>query len=300
MALVRIDGYPIDVAISKVLRFPGSVTKFPIESGAVGNDHILDLPPEIELTGIVSDLPSGEVASDPTRQRNDPNAPLPSVEALARLREIKARCRPVTIVTGFGTFPSMAFVDLEVTADKERNNALFFTASFEFFNQVTNKRTRVPVNTPMAGAAGKAKSKAVVGKGMVVDAGIIWKHGVPPGTPWKEGNIVERIGVVYGRPDGLSRDTAMAMQRFRPGSKLVTYVYGEGPLAGQPIIGIPRLDLIKDLERDQRLKSVEQVKALNGGRLPNQPALPPGYDLSRIKRNPEDLATKVKSKAKGT
>src|SRR5688572_9525100 len=122
MGLIRIDGFPMDLSLSEGHTFPGEVTRYPVESGADMSDHILDLPEEVTLECIVSDSPSGDVATDPTRQLGevpadgllDPNAPLPSADALEHLREMKRRRRPVSIETSLGVFVSMACVEIVV------------------------------------------------------------------------------------------------------------------------------------------------------------------------------------------
>src|SRR5690348_607819 len=112
MGLVRINGFPMDLSISEEHSFPGEVTERPVEEGSDFGDHIRDLPEEITLECIVSDLPTGDIANDPTRQPAGADTALPSADALAKLRELKAAKQRVTIETSIGVFESMAFLDL--------------------------------------------------------------------------------------------------------------------------------------------------------------------------------------------
>lgn len=296
MSLIRVSGYPMDLAMSESHSFPGEVTKFPVESGGDISDHIRDLPPVITLECIVSDSPSGEVALDATRQLDvddngliNPYALPTSTEALAFLRDLKAQRKPVTIETSLGIFEQMAFVELDVPRDAERNNGLFFTARFERINVVTNQRTRTRVRTDMAGAGkgGKKAPKVTVGKAIRIDDSILWQHGNPPGSPWLIGQPQEWISVQYDKPPGLTGIDAAAFGRANLGSPYVKYFYAEGPLAATEILGLPKVDLIKDLKRDLVKKRRIPVQA-GGSDLPG--SLPLGVDLSRWQRAP-DAAT---------
>lgn len=308
MSLIRVNGYPMDIATSESHSFPGEVTKFPVESGGDISDHIRDLPPVITLECIVSDSPSGEVARDATRQLDvtgdgliNPNALPVSADALAYLRDLKAQRKLVTVETSLGIFEQMAFVELDVPRDAERNHALFFTARFERVNVVTNQRTRTRVRTEMAGAGkgGKKSPKVTVGKAIRIDASILWQHGNPPGSPWLAGQPQETISVQYSKPPGLTGIDAAAFGRANPESPYVKYFYEQGPLAGTEILGIPKLDLIKDLQRDREAERRKPIAAGGARRVPiaaggahkNLPGnLPLGTNLSRWQRAP-DAAT---------
>jgi hypothetical protein len=294
--MIKIAGYPMDLALSEEFSFPGEMTRRPVELGPDVSDHIRDLPEEITLECIVSDTPIGDIARDPTRSGaassdallalDEEPRPLPSFDALAKLRELKALRRPVTIETSLGTFIDMAILSIKVNRDAARSNGLFFTADFAKFNFVVNRRTKVRVKTPMAGAGGKAKPKVTVGQALRVDATITWRHGVPAGAPFRVGNIVEEVDVRYVLPSGLSRDETIAIGQAAPSSPVVKYFFGEGALSGQEITGIPRLDLIRDLERDAAAKRLDQQRifAAPGSEIREAQNLPPGLDLSRFHR----------------
>lgn len=306
MGFVRIGGYPMDLALNEGHTFPGEVTEFPVEQGPDITDHIRDLPEEITLECIVSDTPVGDIASDPTRRiadgtiletsRGTFDTPLPSEDALAKLLELKALRKPLTIETSLGHFESMAFTELEVPRDKGKSLGLFFTAKFKRIVIVTNRRTRVRVKTNLANGG---KGKAASGITAPIDDTIVWRHGVPPGAPWKEPNPVETIGVRYTRQHGLSRDEIRAIDRAAPSTPFILYIYGEGPLINTEIAGIPRINLVADLNRDATAKGIAQMKELtaaNAAAAVKAKAaaakrggknLPPGVDTSRIKRPPK-------------
>ena len=282
--MIRIDGYPMDVALTEEFTFPGEVTEYPVEDGPDVSDHIRDLPEEITVECVVSDTPIGDVATDPTRQVAGPDAPLPSAAALAKLREIKARRRPVSIETSLGTFESMACLDVKVSRDASKSGGLFFTATFKKFNAVTNKRTKVRVKTPLAGAGGKPKSKVVVGQVMTVDNVVIWRHGNPPGAPFR-GGLSQRVEVSYGKRGGLTRDETVALGRVDFAHPSITY-FQSG--SATPIVGAERAALVADLLRDadeaRRAAIAASAKQPPEVQLRNAQNLPQGLSLERFQR----------------
>jgi hypothetical protein len=246
--LIRIDGYLIDLATSETYTFPGEVTKFPAEVGPDTSDHIRDLSPEIEIECIVSDLPSADVASDSSRQVDDVTgeAPLPSEDALAFLLDMKARRRPVVVEASLGTFPSMACEEIEVTRDKDKNNALFFKAKFKKFVQIQNTRQRVRVRTQMP--AGKPLPKNAVSNVVRVDDNrIVWRHGNPPGAAIKPGDLSSIVFAEYNFGKGLTPEERVAFGRDIIGNQQVRYF---DLATGDEITGDRRRALIQDLVRD--------------------------------------------------
>lgn len=292
MAFVRIDGFPMDLALTEGHTFPGEVTKYPVESGADMSDHIRDLPESITLECIVSDSPSGDIATDPTRQLGevpadgllDPNAPLPSADALEHLREAKRRRRPVSVETSLGVFESMAIVDLEVPKDASKTHGLFFTVRLERINIVTNRRTKVRTRSNMAGAGGKGRGKAAAGKPVQIDNTIIWLHGLPPGSAWKPGNPLETVLVTYSKRGGLTKDEAIAFGAAAPDSSFITYSTTDGKTITSP----RRQALEADLKRDRRNKLGTRKPIRSGGG-----SLPIGTDISRFKREPPGPAFQI-------
>lgn len=145
--MIKIDGYPIDLAITETLNLESTVTKYPIERGAKIADHVQNEPPTITLEGIVSDTPIGVIATDPTRQVVTGGA-LPSKDALTRLLAIRDAKEPVVIECNLGRFEQMIMTSLEVPKSKEVGKALQFTVTFEQITLTTNNRTTVRVAIP--------------------------------------------------------------------------------------------------------------------------------------------------------
>lgn len=220
--MIKIDGYPIDVATSVSYSFPGEATSLAVETGPDISDHMRDLPEEITIEGIVTNTPIGAIAEDDTRRADALVTPIPGRDALERLRQIKADRRVVTLELDLGIFESMALLDLDVPTDKnkgqfdvklpdgttERSGALFFTAKFKRLNIISNQRTKIRVKTPMAGAGGKSKVKVVNGSVVASNNVITWHHGSPPGS--NNIQLTTFVDVVYEQPTGLTPELTRA------------------------------------------------------------------------------------------
>lgn len=288
--MIRIDGFPMDLAMSEGHSFPGEATKYPVEEGADNSDHIRDLPDEITLECIVSDSPIGAVASDPTRQTEpgpngllDQNAPLPSAAAYEKLRQIKARRQPVPIETSLGTFPSMALIDLDVPKDAAKSNGLFFTAKFQKFTFATNKRTKLRVRSNMAGAGGKAKPKAVTPTGIEIQFDfVLWRHANPPGSKFI-GGLTQRVEIAYRKQIGVPDEFLVVTGLSGASSPANEYTVVGEPA---PLEGERRRAFLADLARDADEKRAAQLKAFtdNNPFKKTQQNLPPGIDVSRFRR----------------
>lgn len=193
---VYIDGYPMDLAISETHGFEASVTEHPVERGADMVDHVRARPIEIELECVVSDTPIGAIATDPTRQAEGQDAPLPSEDAYARLQAIRDARQPVTIETSLGTWTSMALVMLSVPRSRETTGGLFFTATFRQVRVVETQRVTVRTAQPNAKRTGRHGYRA----GKKVQGKIFWWHPrYPPGTGSEVGVLIR----VESRDGGL-------------------------------------------------------------------------------------------------
>jgi hypothetical protein len=139
--MILIDNHVFDAALFETHRRDSEVTEFPVESGADFTDHIRRLPIEVEIEGIVSDTPIGQVAL--LRELDGGSGVLPSEEALAKLEQIYERRQPVTIQTSKKLYERMAMTSLEIPVDRETGKALRFTATFRQIKVVTNQRIAI-------------------------------------------------------------------------------------------------------------------------------------------------------------
>lgn len=314
---IRIDGFLMDVAITEQITFPGEATTLPVETGPDISDHLRDLPEEFHFECVVSNTPVGKIAEDESRQGDGLNEPLPARDALQKLRDIKAAKRVVSIETNFGTFDSVAILDVEVTGDKNKgqfdvkdlatgelvkSGGLFFTAKARRLHILSNTRVKVRVKTPMAGAGGKKKTKVIAGNALIVDHVVLWRKGVTPGGPVVPLSANEQlVDVVYDRPPGSNPATTAAEQEARldalsdseerQSSLTPAQIKASGELnpaipfiryffhnTDKEIVGAERVRLCADLARDQGLARKEAA------------GLPAGVSTERFSRQKQDFS----------
>ncbi len=158
MALLFIDGYPFDLVISKGASYPGEVAEHPVDADADITDHIRNKPLELTLECVVSDTPTGEVATHPTRTGVGENA-LHGEAAFDKLLEIRGRKRPVTVETAKRSYDNMGLLMLERQETVESTGGAMFTVTFRQMNILANKRVTVRVAAPMVKAKNKVGTK---------------------------------------------------------------------------------------------------------------------------------------------
>ncbi len=139
-----IAGFELDVAVEEMHTLEADVTEHPVEKGADVTDHIRSRPISVQVVGIVSDTPIGDLA---TRRGL---FSLPSNDALAHLLAIRDARLPVTIETSLQRWERMALKSLSMPRDAENGDALQFTALFVQVEIVTNQRIAVRVASPRA------------------------------------------------------------------------------------------------------------------------------------------------------
>jgi hypothetical protein len=122
-----------DTMMSEEHKYTSRITSYPVESGTVISDHILNLPDTIVLTGLISDTPLNIFA---TFNR--------SVSAFNALVNIHQTREVVQVITGLKVYDNMALVNLDVPRTIKTGQTLSFTIEFQkiVFSNVLN----VPIN----------------------------------------------------------------------------------------------------------------------------------------------------------
>ncbi len=146
---VMINNYLIDVSIKEGHAFDAEVTDFPVESGSSFSDNIRKKPITVMMEGLVSNKPIGDII-DKRRSAGAPATNFSTLsivdnhaqEAYAVLLAVWGVGEPVTIRTSLGTFERMALTSLNVPRDAQTGDVLYFTASFQQIQVVTNERIR--------------------------------------------------------------------------------------------------------------------------------------------------------------
>lgn len=146
--MIVIDGFVYDASIKEEHERKSETTKFPVESGGDGSDNVRLLNNIIQITGVVSDTPMGEVEA--IRNLDFGSSDKPSEEAKARLIALQAARRSTTIVTAGGVYEDVVMTSFVEHKGAEFTGGLFFDCTFEQRRVVTNERTTVQVAVPRA------------------------------------------------------------------------------------------------------------------------------------------------------
>lgn len=182
--MIKIDGYPYDMASSEDHEYENEVSDYPVETGSDQTDHIRARPVMVTITDAVkSDTPLGPKPEGK-----------PSAEALARLLALHESRRPVQVQTSLRTYENMALQALSIPRDATTGRALWFTATFKQLRLITNERTTVPTSIPNARGkknAGWRSSPGFFGDGGTFDA----SNGLADATKAKNKNriIIDQV-----------------------------------------------------------------------------------------------------------
>lgn len=149
--MLEIDGFRIDVEIESTHARRAEVSLHPVEDGVEIADHVLLMPLELTVRGLVSATPIGSVAD---LRSDDPKS-----EALVKLREVYEARTPVTVRTSLDEYDDMLMQELTTPASARVGDVVEFTAVFIQVRRVTNERTTIPVSLPIASATARQGTK---------------------------------------------------------------------------------------------------------------------------------------------
>lgn len=109
-----------DTMVAEEHRFTSRVTYFPVESGTIVSDHIINQPDVVILSGLITDTPLNILA--PFNR---------SVAAFNQLIQIHERRQVVDIVTGIKIYRNMAITSLDVPRTVKTGQTLTFNIQLQ-------------------------------------------------------------------------------------------------------------------------------------------------------------------------
>lgn len=144
----KIGDIELDAKISENHNFRNVVTRFPVESGALISDHIINEPEVITMVGFITNSPVklggriGQFVVDSLKKK--PNTGSDRVKTaftmLTDLREIK---EPFDVVTGLKTYRQMVFQSIDIPRDARTGDTLRFTATMTRIPKVSAKTVEI-------------------------------------------------------------------------------------------------------------------------------------------------------------
>lgn len=124
----------VDAYLSESHDFESKVTEHPVESGSVVSDHIILLPPIVNITGIITDTPllkwnavSGLLTPEEGRS-------LAKIQQMLEMRDAK---QLFSISTSLGIYKDYFFIRLSIPFTAEDGYSVKFTATLKKLNLVT-------------------------------------------------------------------------------------------------------------------------------------------------------------------
>ena len=152
----EIGGVRVDVSVTETHRQSAQVTESPIELGSDIADHRRRLPDELDMEGILSDIPTtlaDKIALE-TGEDADKNARYLILLDLFNFAEV------MEVVTGIRLYENMVFTRLEVTRNQSTGKIIRFSASMRELEFAQSETTAAQ---PSAEVEPKAKPKTDVG-----------------------------------------------------------------------------------------------------------------------------------------
>ena len=123
----------VDAYLNESHDFSAVMPDHPVESGSVVNDHIVLLPPVVNITGIVTDTPLLKIDQTglvtPVEGRS-----IDKINSLLEMRDARAL---FSVSTSLGVYRNYFFQNLKPTFDPQDGYSAKFTATLKQLNLVT-------------------------------------------------------------------------------------------------------------------------------------------------------------------
>lgn len=168
----------LDASVSETHTSVVDPSEFPVENGQVISDFLINKPPELEITGIISDYPIGGVQGLLTEAATALTANLlppagltalsaavglitgggtsPSVAAYLKLIKLQKSGQPVDVLTSLFRYSNMWLTSISVPRDAQNGRILLFTAKFRQLLIVQSQSVNVSIFANPGLAAGNA------------------------------------------------------------------------------------------------------------------------------------------------
>lgn len=140
----KIGKLDIDILDSRRIVERSIITSSPIESGSYINDHIIDEPTEISITGRISkfSLNNSKLSQLSSLVKGKiPNRLKDAHDELYRLKEEK---EPFILITKFKAYEDMIISSLEFLSDPNDGDVLKFSVVFTKLNIIESQIVSIP------------------------------------------------------------------------------------------------------------------------------------------------------------
>ena len=142
----KIGSLTIEATVSETHNFSSTPTKFPIESGSMVSDHIINEPEKVRIDGVISDTPLNASPSNYAQQAFD------SLYTMWKSKEL------VIAVTQFKVYTDMCITDISVPRTAKSGQAIQFSIELCKITKVNSSNTNAGV---LAGTVADQASQTV-------------------------------------------------------------------------------------------------------------------------------------------
>lgn len=146
----RVGDVFLDATLSETHQYTAKITSYPLEDGRDVSDHIIKDPPELQISGIVSDTPLNILSAF--------NRSVDSFERLVRMFEAK---QIITVVTGIKVYLNMVIVSLQVPRNVNSGQSLTFNIDLQRINLDSSVNLTLNENNPFTKAPDKIPREIV-------------------------------------------------------------------------------------------------------------------------------------------
>jgi hypothetical protein len=141
----QIGGIVVDCFVRESHQSRIKLTEFPIEVGANINDHAIILPKELEIQGVISNIPSNYFFSKTSSNDFAAGSSLSrSASGFNLLLQLQQDREPINVVTGLRLYRNMVIVDIYADQTKETSGGAYFTCRFKEAIIISNTYTKIP------------------------------------------------------------------------------------------------------------------------------------------------------------
>lgn len=146
----NIGGIVIDCFVRENHSSRVKITEFPIEIGVNISDHRIIQPRELEIIGIVSDIPPNFLKL--TLPSFGSTTTTRSIGAYNQLSQLQIAGEPFNVLTGLRLYENVLIEELYVDRDKDTSGGLYFSCRMREMIIITNQYTTIPPGQYRQGA----------------------------------------------------------------------------------------------------------------------------------------------------
>ena len=125
--IVQLGELAIDASLDETHSMTSKVTQYPIESGSVISDHVINNPVTVSIHGVVTNNTIRDEDEQEEVRIGDERKVGEAYDFLISIRDSK---EPITILTGLSNYQDMVLTSLSIPRSRSTGEVLEFTAEF--------------------------------------------------------------------------------------------------------------------------------------------------------------------------